>query len=112
MLLLRATIKTLLNSQFSQSNPKPLGIRLEPLHIGLGTEMLKRASCNVSQGVATGRYHAGLLTNREEWERACVSAGRSSGDLVQPLVFSPELHFSEFSSAMADMKNFVSEFLS
>ncbi|XP_061094618.1 probable aminopeptidase NPEPL1 isoform X2 [Conger conger] len=69
--------------------------------------ILDMATLTGAQGVATGRYHAGLLTNHEEWERACVSAGRSSGDLVQPLVFSPELHFSEFSSAMADMKNFV-----
>ncbi|XP_036377380.1 probable aminopeptidase NPEPL1 isoform X1 [Megalops cyprinoides] len=68
--------------------------------------ILDMATLTSAQGIATGRYHAGLLTNREEWERACVAAGRSSGDLVQPLVFSPELHFSEFSSAMADMKNF------
>ncbi|KAJ8374944.1 hypothetical protein SKAU_G00055240 [Synaphobranchus kaupii] len=68
--------------------------------------ILDMATLTGTQGIATGRYHAGLLTNREDWERACVAAGRSSGDLVQPLVFSPELHFSEFSSAMADMKNF------
>ncbi|KAJ8403300.1 hypothetical protein AAFF_G00355170 [Aldrovandia affinis] len=68
--------------------------------------ILDIATLTGAQGIATGKYHAGLLTNREEWERACVAAGRSSGDLIQPLVFSPELHFSEFSSAMADMKNF------
>ncbi|KAG9347819.1 hypothetical protein JZ751_003835 [Albula glossodonta] len=68
--------------------------------------ILDMATLTGAQGIATGKYHAGLLTNREEWERACVAAGRSSGDLIQPLVFSPELHFSEFSSAMADMKNF------
>nr|XP_015209131.1 PREDICTED: probable aminopeptidase NPEPL1 isoform X3 [Lepisosteus oculatus] len=62
-----------------------------------------------AQGVVTGRYHAGLLTNSAEWEKACVRAGRTSGDLVHPLVFTPELHISEFSSAMADMKNFVSD---
>ncbi|MFT7816062.1 putative aminopeptidase NPEPL1 [Arapaima gigas] len=68
--------------------------------------ILDMATLTVSQGVATGRYHAALLTNHEEWERACVTAGRNSGDLVQPLVYTPELHFSEFSSAMADVKNF------
>lgn len=47
------------------------------------------------------------MTNSEEWEVACVRAGRSSGDLAHPLVYCPELHFSEFTSAMADMKNSV-----
>ncbi|XP_066575200.1 probable aminopeptidase NPEPL1 isoform X2 [Amia ocellicauda] len=68
--------------------------------------ILDIATLTGAQGIVTGRYHAALLTNSEEWERACVKAGRNSGDLVQPLVFAPELHFSEFSSAMADMKNF------
>lgn len=47
------------------------------------------------------------MTNSEEWEVACVRAGRSSGDLAHPLVYCPELHFSEFTSAVADMKNSV-----
>lgn len=47
------------------------------------------------------------MTNSEEWEAACVRAGRSSGDLAHPLVYCPELHFSEFTSAVADMKNSV-----
>lgn len=38
---------------------------------------------------------------------ACVKAGRKCGDLVHPLVYCPELHFNEFSSAVADMKNSV-----
>ena len=45
------------------------------------------------------------MTNREEWEKAAVDAGRSSGDLIHPLIYCPELHFSEFASAVADMKN-------
>ncbi|KAK1173722.1 putative aminopeptidase NPEPL1 isoform X1 [Acipenser oxyrinchus oxyrinchus] len=71
--------------------------------------ILDIATLTGAQGIATGKYHAGLLTNSENWEKACVKAGRKSGDLVQPLVYTPELHFSEFSSAMADMKNFVSD---
>lgn len=47
------------------------------------------------------------MTNSEQWEVACVRAGRSSGDLAHPLVYCPELHFSEFTSAVADMKNSV-----
>ncbi|XP_059832369.1 probable aminopeptidase NPEPL1 [Hypanus sabinus] len=61
-----------------------------------------------AHGIVTGKYHAGLLTNNEEWEQACVKAGQNSGDLVHPLVYCPELHFSEFTSTVADMKNFVS----
>lgn len=59
------------------------------------------------QGIATGKYHAAVLTNSAEWEAACVKAGRKCGDLVHPLVYCPELHFSEFTSAVADMKNSV-----
>jgi len=47
------------------------------------------------------------MTNSEQWEAACVRAGRNSGDLAHPLVYCPELHFSEFTSAVADMKNSV-----
>ena len=36
-----------------------------------------------------------------------MKAGRQCGDLVHPLVYCPELHFSEFTSAVADMKNSV-----
>ncbi|XP_038664599.1 probable aminopeptidase NPEPL1 [Scyliorhinus canicula] len=71
--------------------------------------ILDIATLTGAQGIATGKYHAGLLTNSEEWERACVKAGQNSGDLVQPMVYCPELHFSEFTSAVADMKNFVAD---
>uniref|UniRef100_UPI00398EF5D7 probable aminopeptidase NPEPL1 n=1 Tax=Pristiophorus japonicus TaxID=55135 RepID=UPI00398EF5D7 len=71
--------------------------------------ILDIATLTGAQGIATGKYHAGLLTNSEEWEWACVKAGQNSGDLVQPMVYCPELHFSEFTSAVADMKNFVAD---
>uniref|UniRef100_A0A670I0K2 Syntaxin-16 n=1 Tax=Podarcis muralis TaxID=64176 RepID=A0A670I0K2_PODMU len=69
--------------------------------------ILDMATLTGAQGIATGKYHAAVLTNNEEWERACVKAGRNCGDLVHPLVYCPELHFSEFTSAVADMKNSV-----
>ena len=59
------------------------------------------------QGVATGKYHAAHLTNDQDMEVKCKEAGMASGDLSFPLVYCPELHFSEFSSAIADMKNSV-----
>lgn len=61
----------------------------------------------IVQGIATGKYHAAVLTNNEEWETKAIEAGRSSGDLLSPIVYCPELHFSEFASSVADMKNSV-----
>lgn len=60
-----------------------------------------------AQGVATGRYHAAVLTNSEDWEEKVIQAGKVSSDLCSPVPFCPELHFTEFSSAVADMKNSV-----
>ena len=60
-----------------------------------------------AQGITTGRYHAAHLANCIDWEGYTSEAGRASGDLSFPLVYCPELHFSEFSSAVADMKNSV-----
>jgi probable aminopeptidase NPEPL1 len=65
------------------------------------------ATLTGGQGVATGKWHAAIVTNSEQWERACVESGKASGDLCYPLVFTPELHFSEFSSELADMRNSV-----
>ena len=59
------------------------------------------------QGISTGKYHAGVLTNCEDCQKAIFDAGRTSGDLNFPLPFCPELHFSEFKSSVADMKNSV-----
>ena len=66
------------------------------------------ATLTGAQGVATGRYHGALLTNSECWEEACVHAGRRSGDLVHPVVYCPELNFTDFASSLADMKNSTS----
>lgn len=71
--------------------------------------ILDMATLTGAQGVCTGKYHAALLCNRENWEKAVVEAGISSADLVYPIVYCPELHFSEFSSAVADMKNSVAD---
>lgn len=65
------------------------------------------ATLTGAQGIATGKYHAAILTNNEDWEALCIDAGKKSGDLVHPVPYTPELHFSEFSSAIADMKNSV-----
>ncbi|KAJ6639018.1 putative aminopeptidase NPEPL1 [Pseudolycoriella hygida] len=67
------------------------------------------ATLTGAQGAATGKYHGAVLTNDEEWEIRSVEAGRVSGDLLAPIVYCPELHFSEYTSAVADMKNSVSD---
>lgn len=52
------------------------------------------------------------MSNSENWEKNVVSAGLISGDLAFPIVYCPELHFSEFASSLADMKNSVAVRLS
>ena len=59
------------------------------------------------KGISTGRYHAAHLTNDGEYEELAREAGKISGDMTFPLVYTPELHFCEFESAVADMKNSV-----
>lgn len=71
--------------------------------------ILDMATLTGAQGIATGKYHGAILTNSEEWEYKSLDAGRRSGDLLFPLVYCPELHFSEFSSTVADMKNSVAD---
>jgi len=62
-----------------------------------------------AQGIATGRTHAAHLTNCPDWEAKTHRAGRASGDLSFPVVYCPELHYPEFYSAVADMKNSVAD---
>jgi probable aminopeptidase NPEPL1 len=62
-----------------------------------------------AQGISTGRYHASHMSNKAVWEEVVSEAGRVSGDLSFPAVYCPELHFAEFSSSVADMKNSVAD---
>ena len=47
------------------------------------------------------------MTNCQQTEEAVRRAGIVSGDLTFPIPYTPELHFREFDSAVADMKNSV-----
>jgi len=67
--------------------------------------ILDMATLTGAMDMSSGLYHGAIVTNSEEWELACVKAGRASGDLVHPLPYCPELHFEEFESPVADMKN-------
>lgn len=73
------------------------------------TTIVDMATLTGAQGIATGKYHAAILSNNEEIEKLCITAGLRSGDLVFPVPYTPELHFSEFASAIADMKNSVND---
>ena len=70
------------------------------------------ATLTGGQGPATGKLHAAVVTNSEQWERACVDVGRKCGDLVHPLIYAPELLIHEFRSEIADMTNSVKVCLS
>ncbi|XP_063388027.1 probable aminopeptidase NPEPL1 [Cydia fagiglandana] len=67
------------------------------------------ATLTGAQGTATGKYHAAIVSNNASMERRCAAAGLRAGDLAHALPFAPELHFTEFSSCVADMKNSVAD---
>ncbi|GKY95744.1 hypothetical protein MPSEU_000535200 [Mayamaea pseudoterrestris] len=74
--------------------------------LGLVVDM---ATLTGAQLVATGKTHAGILTNSKEVEEQAVLAGLKSGDYVFPMVYCPELLMDEFKSEVADMKNSVKD---
>merc|ERR1712128_364507 len=53
--------------------------------------VLDMATLTGAQGIVTGRYHASHMSNDDSWESAVSSAGRASGDLSFPAVWSQEL---------------------
>ena len=67
------------------------------------------ATLTGAQLMATGKRHAGIVCNDEAYERRCIQAGRSSGDLTHALPFVPEFFRKEFRSEVADMKNSVKD---
>lgn len=71
--------------------------------------ILDMATLTGAQGANTGKIHAAVLTNSDEWESAALDTGKKCGDLCFPIIYAPELHFSEFKSEIADMKNSVAK---
>ena len=72
-------------------------------------DIVDMATLTGAQMVATGRYFAGILSDDERLETACVAAGRKSGDLCHALPYAPEFFTREFKSGVADMKNSVKD---
>lgn len=67
------------------------------------------ATLTGAQGTATGKQHAAVLCNGAALEAAAVRAGLRCAELAHALPFAPELHFAEFTSCVADMKNSVAD---
>jgi probable aminopeptidase NPEPL1 len=67
------------------------------------------ATLTGAQAVATGKHHAAIYCNHEDWEVKAVVAGKLSGDLTHPLPYCPEFFRKEFRSQVADMKNSVKD---
>ena len=68
----------------------------------LGADVIfDMATLTGAQGISTGRYHGGVLTNSEEWEGLAVQAGKNSGDLVVcvPILSMPCLNTDEGGNA-------------
>jgi probable aminopeptidase NPEPL1 len=63
------------------------------------------ATLTGAQAYASGKLIASVLCNNDESELEMLKAGKKSGDLVHPLPYAPDLHFSDLKSQVADMKN-------
>jgi probable aminopeptidase NPEPL1 len=71
--------------------------------------IIDMATLTGAQGIATGKSHAAIYTNTDEFENLAINAGKYSGDLVFPLPYCPEFFRNEFRSVVADMKNSVAD---
>ncbi|MBI5611316.1 MAG: leucyl aminopeptidase family protein [Deltaproteobacteria bacterium] len=73
------------------------------------TVLIDAATLTGAQLMATGKYHAGIVANDGALEQTLIDAGLTSGDHCMPLLYSPELHTTEFKSTVADMRNSVAD---
>lgn len=71
--------------------------------------LIDAATLTGAQLIATGKAHAGIVSNDADLEAAALSAGLHSGEHCLPMLFSPELMSAQFKSKVADMRNSVSE---
>ncbi|KAI8907409.1 cytosol aminopeptidase family, catalytic domain-containing protein [Gorgonomyces haynaldii] len=71
--------------------------------------VLDIATLTGAQLITTGIKHAGVLTPSEDTEQRLIQAGKTSGELVFPLLYAPEILKSQFDSQVADMKNSVKD---
>lgn len=69
--------------------------------------MLNAATLTGAQMIATGVLHAGICATEDGIEKLAFEQGKASGDLTMPMVFAPDILFSELESPFADMRNSV-----
>lgn len=69
--------------------------------------VIDAATLTGAQLISTGLLHAAIVSNDEALEKEAIECGKTTGDLVHPLIFAPELFQDEFKSSIADMKNSV-----
>ncbi|KAI9189551.1 hypothetical protein H9P43_000984 [Blastocladiella emersonii ATCC 22665] len=67
------------------------------------------ATLTGAQLIATGKLHAGVMTNSDDVESRIITAGKATGDLVFPMLYAPEYLKKQFDSPVADMKNSVAD---
>eukprot|EP00835_Amoeboradix_gromovi_P004191 NODE_312_length_11237_cov_0.283624.p3 type:complete len:465 gc:universal NODE_312_length_11237_cov_0.283624:11010-9616(-) len=67
------------------------------------------ATLTGAQLTATGKTHAGLVTNSTDLESLFIESGKATGELLFPMIYCPELLLPEFDSKVADMKNSVKD---
>jgi len=85
------------------------GVAHATKHIDNLDLVVDMATLTGAQMVATGKRHAGILSNKENIEKRAFNSGMHSGDLCFPLLYAPELLMDEFKSEVADMKNSVKD---
>jgi probable aminopeptidase NPEPL1 len=73
------------------------------------TVLIDAATLTGAQLVATGKWHAAIMSNDADLEARAVTAGLKSGDHCMAVMFSPELHVVEFKSTVADLRNSVAD---
>ncbi len=71
--------------------------------------LIDAATLTGAQLIATGKWHAAIVSNDGELEGKVIAAGLDSGDHCMPILFSPELHTGEYKSNVADMRNSVAD---
>lgn len=58
--------------------------------------IIDMATLTGAQAITSGRRHASVLCNDEGLESMVVACGRSTGDLVHPVVYCPEFFMEEY----------------
>jgi probable aminopeptidase NPEPL1 len=70
--------------------------------------VIDMATLTGAQLITTGKKHAAIFTNDEDWETTFVKAGKLSGDVCFPILYCPEFHNPQYESKVADFKNLCS----